>query len=95
MRDVKVFPNRVISHSACCVLAATVLFSLVSSLWQHTAAVATVMSVQNMAYGWVKGQVGPAAMAFSWIALAAYIITLCGLIVIVISIRLLDELVDE
>lgn len=48
-----------------------------------------------MAYGWVKGQVGPTAMAFSWIALAAYIITLCKLIMMVISIRLLDELVDE
>lgn len=76
-------------------LAAVVLFSLVSCLWQHTAAVATVMSVQNMAYGWVKGQVGPAAMAFSWIALAAYLITLCGIGVMVISIRLLDELVKD
>ena len=48
-----------------------------------------------MAYGSVKGEVGAAAMALGWTALVFLVIPSVGLLVMILSIRLLDELIDE
>jgi len=94
-KEVKAFPVVIVSHCATAVIAAAGLFSITASLWQHIATVAAATSTQNMAYGWVKGEVGPAAMVLGWTATVAYMLVTCALIVMVMSMRLLGELVGD
>ena len=91
----KPFPSRALSKTLCAILAAAFLFALLSSLWQHTAAVAFTTTVRNMANGTVKSEVGAAAIGLGWASLALYIAAFCALVVMIVSIQLLDSLIDE
>ena len=94
-RDVKPFPSRPVTRI---VLAATTLASLlalVSMMWQHTASVAAATTAQDLAYGTVKSEVGGRAMALGWAALAFLVIPAVGILILIMSISLLDRLVDD
>lgn len=91
----KPFPSRALGKTLCAILAAAFLFALLSSLWQHTAAVAFTTTVQNMAYGTVKSEVGAAAIGLGWASLALYIAAFCAMVVMIVSIQLLDRLTDD
>lgn len=91
----KPFPSRALSRTLCAILAAAFLFALLSSLWQHTAAVAFTTTVRNMAYGTVKSEVGAAAIGLGWASLALYIAAFCAMVVMIVSIQLLDRLTDD
>lgn len=94
-REIKDFPSRNLTRSICAISAATILFALLSSLWQHVAAVAFTTTVQNMAYGSVKSQVGAAAIALGWGSLALYIAAFCAILVLILSLQILDQLTDD
>lgn len=93
--ELKPFPSRKVFSTIYAILAATILFALLSSLWQHVAAVAFTTTVQNMAYGSVKSEVGAAAIGLGWASLALYVVALCAMLVLTLSIRILDRLTDE
>ena len=93
--DVKPFPSRALMNSICGFLAAAGLFALVSSLWQHTAAVAFTTAAQNMAYGSVKSEVGAVAIGLGWASFVFYIVAFLAVLVEILSIQLLDQLTDE
>jgi len=76
-------------------LAAAVLLGFVSSLWQHTAAVAAATTAQHMTYGTMKSNVGGAAMVLGWVSLVLYAISLVGIVIQSLSMRMLDSLTDE
>ena len=94
-RDVKRFPNRSLSQLACGLSAVTAFLALISSLWQHTAAVAAATTAENMGYGFVKSSVGGAAMGLGWAAFAALLLPFLGLLILILSLRVFDELADE
>lgn len=93
--DVKPFPSRALTHSICAFLAVAILLALLSSLWQHTAAVAFATAVQNMTYGSVKSEVGAMAIGLGWASLALYIVAFCVVLVESLSIHILDTLIDD
>ena len=94
VRDVKPFPSRPVSQVALALIFVASVFVLVSVLWQHTASVAASTIAQDFGNGSVKSGVGTAAMILGWFGFALLIIVTIGLLVMILSIQLLDDLVD-
>lgn len=95
IHDVRTFPSTASSNIGCGMLAMAVLCIMISSLWQHTASVASSTTAQNFAYGVVKSEVGAAAMGIGWALLGAYLVVLLLLGTMTLSTRLLGPLTDE
>ena len=77
-------------------IAAVAMFlGLISSLWQHTAAVAAATTAQDFAYGFVNSEVGKPAISLGWAALATNVIAMINTIAYFHFITLLERLVDE
>lgn len=93
-REVKPFPSSLVSQSALALMGLASFLIIVSMIWQHTASVASATTLQDMTYGTVRAKVGVVAMALGWAGLALIIVPSLGLLVMVISIRILDRLVD-
>ena len=94
IRDVKPFPSRPVSQAALALIFISAVFTLVSVLWQHTASVAASTIAQDLGNGSVKSGVGTSAIVLGWFGFALLIVVTIGLLVMILSIRLLDELVD-
>ena len=71
------------------------VFVLVSVLWQHTASVAASTIAQDLGNGSVRSGVGTTAMVLGWFGFALLIVVTIGLLVMILSIRLFNELTDE
>ncbi|TVY82200.1 hypothetical protein LSUE1_G007803, partial [Lachnellula suecica] len=90
-REVKPFPSRPVSQVALSIIALASLFAFVSILWQHIATSAAASMVRSLSYGTVSGQVGSAAMALGWVGVFLSIVVTIGLLVMILSIRVLSE----
>ena len=93
--DIKPFPSRPVSQVALALIFVSSIFVLVSVLWQHTAAVAAAQIAQDFGNGSVKSGVGVSAIVLGWFGFALLIIVTIGLLVMILSIRLLDKLTDD
>ncbi|CAF9923389.1 MAG: hypothetical protein ALECFALPRED_002371 [Alectoria fallacina] len=94
-REVKPFPSRPVSQVALALIFVASVFVLVSVLWQHTASVGASTIAQDLGNGSVKSGVGTAAMILGWFGFALLIIVTIGLLVMILSIRILDQLTDD
>lgn len=92
---IKPFPSRPVSYVALFCITISSLFSLISALWQHLSAAATVSIVKAFGYGYVRGHVGTAAMVLGWGGTALTAVASLGLLLAIISIRFLSHLVDS
>ncbi|KAE8450023.1 hypothetical protein EG329_007162 [Mollisiaceae sp. DMI_Dod_QoI] len=90
-REVKPFPSRPVSQIALAIIFIASIFVLVSVLWQHTASVAASVIAQDFGNGSVKSGVGTTAMVLGWFGFALLIIVTIGLLVMILSIRVLSE----
>ncbi|RDW78240.1 hypothetical protein BP5796_06092 [Coleophoma crateriformis] len=90
-REVKPFPSRPVSQVALAIIFIASIFVLVSVLWQHTASVAASIIAQDLGNGSVKSGVGTTAMVLGWFGFALLIIVTIGLLVMILSIRVLSE----
>ena len=95
IRQVKPFPSRSVSMMALASSILAALLALVSVLWQHTASVAAATTAQDLGYGTVKSGVGAKAMALGWVGFALIALVAIGLIVMILSIRILAQLTDD
>ena len=93
-REVKPFPSRPVSQIALAIIFVASVFVLVSVLWQHTASVAASIIAQDLANGSVLSGVGTSAMVMGWFSFTLLIIVTIGLLVMILSIRVLNELAD-
>ena len=93
--DIKPFPSRPVSQVALAMIFISSVFVLVSVLWQHTASVAAAQIAQDFGNGSVKSGVGTSAMVLGWFGFALLIIVTVGLLIMILSIRLLDKLTDD
>lgn len=91
-RDVKPFPSRPVSQIALAIIFIASIFILVSVLWQHTASVAASVIAQDFANGSVKSGVGTSAMVMGWFSFALLIVVTIGLLVMILSIRVLSQM---
>ncbi|KAI9925659.1 hypothetical protein ASPWEDRAFT_173331 [Aspergillus wentii DTO 134E9] len=94
-REVKPFPSRPVSQAALALIFVAAVFVLVSVLWQHTASVAASTIAQDMGNGSVKSGVGTSAMVLGWFGFVLMVIVTIGLLVMILSIRLIKQLTDE
>ncbi|KAK0384387.1 hypothetical protein NLU13_8474 [Sarocladium strictum] len=92
-REVKPFPSRPVSQIALAIIFIASIFILVSVLWQHTASVAASVIAQDFGNGSVKSGVGTSAMVMGWFSFALLIIVTIGLLVMILSIRVLTAMV--
>ena len=90
-REVKPFPSRPVSQIALAIIFIASIFVLVSVLWQHTASVAASIIAQDLGNGSVRSGVGTTAMVLGWFGFALLIIVTIGLLVMILSIRVLSE----
>lgn len=63
-----------------------------SVLWQHTASVAASVIAQDFGNGSVRSGVGTSAMVMGWFAFTLLIIVTIGLLVMILSIRVLGQM---
>ncbi|KAL2752093.1 hypothetical protein ACRALDRAFT_2044912 [Sodiomyces alcalophilus JCM 7366] len=94
-REVKPFPSRPVSQVALAIIFIASIFILVSVLWQHTASVGASVIAKDFGNGSVRSGVGTSAMVLGWFSFALLIIVTIGLLVMILSIRVLTELVDR
>jgi len=94
-KEVKPFPSRAVSQVALALIFIASVFILVSVLWQHTASVAASTIAQDMGNGSVKSGVGSSAMVLGWFGFGLMVVTTIGLLVMILSIRLIRQLTDE
>jgi len=90
-REVKPFPSRPVSQVALAIIFIASVFVLVSVLWQHTASVAASIVAQDLGNGSVRSGVGTTAMVLGWFSFTLLIIVTIGLLVMILSIRVLSE----
>lgn len=93
--EVKPFPSRPVSQAALALIFVASVFVLVSVLWQHTASVAATTIAQDMGNGSVKSGVGTSAMVLGWFGFVLLVVVTIGLLVMILSIKLLKQLTDE
>ena len=94
-REVKPFPSRPVSQAALALIFVASVFVLVSVLWQHTASVAASTIAQDMGNGSVKSGVGSSAMVLGWFGFGLMVVTTIGLLVMILSIKLIRQLTDD
>ena len=94
-REVKPFPSRPVSQIALATSTLASLLALVSMIWQHTASVAAATTAQDLGYGTVRSEVGATSLALGWVGFALMVLPAIGLLVMILSIRLLDQLTDD
>ncbi|KAH0439420.1 hypothetical protein CKAH01_07865 [Colletotrichum kahawae] len=92
-REVKPFPSRPVSQISLAIIFIASIFVLVSVLWQHTASVAASIIAQDFGNGAVKSGVGSSAMVLGWFSFTLLIIVTIGLLVMILSIRVLSQMV--
>ena len=93
-REVKPFPSRAVSQVALAIIFIASIFVLVSVLWQHTASVAASIIAQDLGNGSVLSGVGTSAMVLGWFSFTLLIIVTIGLLVMILSIRVLAQIMD-
>ncbi|KAK3317848.1 Ca2+ regulator and membrane fusion protein Fig1-domain-containing protein [Cercophora scortea] len=93
-REIKPFPSRPVSQIALAIIFIASIFILVSVLWQHTASVAASIIAQDFGNGSVLSGVGSSAMVMGWFSFTLLIIVTIGLLVMILSIRVLAQIMD-
>lgn len=93
--EAKPFPSRLVSHLVAACLVVSTIFSGISVLWQHIAAVAVATSTTTLIGGAVKSHVGTASMVLAWAATFLLAISTFGVLLMIVSIALLDKLTDD
>lgn len=92
--EVKPFPSMTLTQGVMGASTVAFAFGLISALWQHINASATVSMAETLTYGEVTGHVGPAAMALGWIGVGLAGVVVLGLVVMLLSMKVLDELTE-
>lgn len=66
------------------------LLSFITVLWQHLGSAATYTLVKTLTYDTIDASVGASAMALGWVGVGCSGVTALGLLILILSIRVLD-----
>ncbi|KEZ40374.1 Uncharacterized protein SAPIO_CDS8228 [Scedosporium apiospermum] len=92
--EVKPFPSRQIVQASLGIVSIAALLGLISALWQHLSTAATTVMVKTLTYNSVVGHVGTAAMVLGWVGAAIFVVVALGIVLIMMSLKVLAELAD-
>ncbi|KAI1142191.1 Ca2+ regulator and membrane fusion protein Fig1-domain-containing protein [Hypoxylon sp. FL0543] len=93
-REIKPFPSRPVSNAALALSSLASVLSFVSVFWQHIASACALTLFESLTYGTVQVHVGAAAMICGWFGFGIVCITSLGLVIMILSIRVLSMLTD-
>lgn len=93
--DVKNFTTMAVLHPAVTLSILACFLGLLSVLWQHIASVVLTTSVEDTAYGKVKGSLGLPSLVLGWMAVAATGIGAVGVVLIAIATTMVDGSTDD
>lgn len=93
-REVKLFPSRTVAGVSLTLFLVSSMFLLVTALWQHAVASTLVTSLEASSYGAIKAHVGVIGIIFGWAVCGLVYVVAWGLLVLILSIRVLEELTD-
>ena len=93
--DVKPFPSRPVSQIALVFSFVAAMLCLIAALWQHVGAVGAAAMAETANYGNVKAVIGAGAMAMGWAGFSVLMLAAIGLFVMILSIVVMDQLMDE
>ncbi|KAK1580568.1 Ca2+ regulator and membrane fusion protein Fig1-domain-containing protein [Colletotrichum navitas] len=92
--EVKPFPSLAVSKIASACIFVSAVISMLATFWQHLSSSAAIAMSSAFTQGAVTGHVGAAAMALGWISVFLLMTTFVGIIVMILSIRILLRLVE-
>jgi hypothetical protein len=93
--DVKPFPSRDVIRPTAKVMDLGAFLLLVSAIWQHVAAASAASMISSAAQGQLTTHVGAGAVALVWVGFIMALIPAIGVEILITSISLLDELIDD
>ena len=93
--DVKPFPSRPVSQVACSCAFVAATLCLISILWQHVGAVGAAAMAAGAYQGNVKTVIGAGVMSMGWISFTLITLVAIGLLIMILSIMILDQLTDD
>ncbi|KAH6665313.1 Ca2+ regulator and membrane fusion protein Fig1-domain-containing protein [Plectosphaerella plurivora] len=94
-REIKPFPSRAMLMVSLAIVVAASVLSLLSSFWQHLSSAAASTMTSVFSYGHVVGSIGPTAMALGWLSTFLLLTTTAGLLLMILSVRVLSALADN
>jgi hypothetical protein len=92
VREVKPFPSRPVSMWALGFFSFALLLSFVTVLWQHLASAAAYTLAKTLTYDTIDAGVGAGAMALGWVGVGCSGVVTMGMLIMILSIRLLDTI---
>jgi hypothetical protein len=88
-------PTRFVAQISLAIIFIASIFVLVSVLWQHTASVAASIIAQDFGNGSVISGVGTSAMVMGWFGFTLLIIVTIGILVMVLTIKVIENLTED
>lgn len=93
--DVKPFPSKPVAQLVLVSSLSSAIFTLVATLWQHTAAIATASAIRSAQYGNVSVSIGVVSLVLMWASTALLATTVTGMLVMLKSMSVLDRLIQD
>ena len=93
--EIRPFPSRPVSQLACALAFISSILLLLSSLWHHVAVVAYTAGVGSLAALAVRTDLGTTSIILLWVSFATITVVGLGLVVMILSISILDRLVED
>jgi len=91
-QGIKPFPSRTVSQWALAIAVLASLCAFVSAFWQHISCATGAAMVRSLSYGTVNAVVGAEAMILAWGSVCLVIVVAVGLLVMILSIGVLEDL---
>lgn len=93
-REVKPFPSRPVSQVALFSLGISATMTLLSVFWQHMASSNALTLIELVTADIVQVKVGAAAMGLGWATFVLNAVEFVGILIMVVSIRVLSMMTD-
>ena len=88
--DVKPFPSRHASRTVAVSIFFSSMLIFVTTLWQHTAAVAAGALVPCVDTGGLSVKIGTLALALSWVSFGVEAVALIGISIMICTIAIIN-----
>jgi hypothetical protein len=93
--DVKPFPSRPVTQVAFFLAAISAVFAGIAALWQHASAASSVIILEEVTSKFIKVSTGPGAIALAWLGATFPVFASVGILVILVSLSILDQMVGS
>ncbi|KAK6839392.1 hypothetical protein PG987_005258 [Apiospora arundinis] len=94
LAEKKPFPSDKKQHSIFGLLTVASCLGFATVFWQHISSAGSAAIIENMSYNMVKAHVGTLAMALGWVGVFFTLLSLVGVVLMILSIRVMKQLAD-